>query len=280
MNPPPAFGRARKRLRNTATLAGALLRAHIGNEAPPRQVDLQHFPAQPWNPQAAAYNLPPYLDDRQAWVGVLRELYALPIALPTSLSPQAGLFLHALVLNISPRTVVETGTFTSISALWIAAALQSLGGERRLHSFDTFDEPAWRERWSERGEEQPPRSQRELVESSLRRAGFADLVTLHAGDSAALLPAASELRTSGAQLAFIDGDHSEAGTVRDLRALEHILERGGYIVLHDIYPDQCAHRGPRFVIDHLASLTDARYELCEIYTAPANYGMVVMRRLR
>ncbi|QYU68566.1 hypothetical protein J4558_27910 [Leptolyngbya sp. 15MV] len=58
-----------------------------------------------------------------------------------------------------------------------------------------------------------------------------------------------------------------------------MLNTGGYVVLHDIFPEQCSHEGPRHLLDHVMSVAAGLYEVCEVYTAPLNYGMAVLRRV-
>ena len=68
--------------------------------------------------------------------------------------------------------------------------------------------------------------------------------------------------------------------LQDLRAVEPVLNTGGYIALHDTFPEQCGdHMGPRHILDHLTSEAQGLYEVCELYTAPLNYGMALLRRI-
>ena len=68
------------------------------------------------------------------------------------------------------------------------------------------------------------------------------------------------------------------GVLEDLWAIEPILNTGGYICLHDTFPEQCGdHAGPRHILDHLREVAQGAYELCELYTAPLNYGMALLR---
>jgi cephalosporin hydroxylase len=84
----------------------------------------------------------------------------------------------------------------------------------------------------------------------------------------------------GVQFAFIDGDHTPAGVLRDFRALEPALATGGYVLLHDTIPAQCNHHGPRRLLDTLHENAVGRYEVCELWSAPLNYGLALLRRVR
>jgi predicted O-methyltransferase YrrM len=237
-----------------------------------------------------AWTFPTYLDATQPWVRTLKELYAMPLAFPASLSPPMGLFLHALVRNVRPRCVIEIGTFLGVSTLWMASALEAASDDPphlplaagklhgTIHCFDDFG-PIAPGPWRDASMSDRPRD--EMVRDHLTRASLSHRVTLHKGDSARSVAAASRsLASESVDLAFIDGDHSGPGAVRDFHAVEPLLATGGYIVLHDTFPEQCGdHDGPRRIINEMNSLGRGRYECCEIYTAPLNYGMAVLRRL-
>lgn len=212
----------------------------------------------------------------EAWARVLVSVYENKACWPSSIAPEAGLLLHALVLNIRPRLVVETGTCLGVSTIWMAGALRAIGGGE-LHTFDLYSKPP-----DERlGSSDLFQNRREGVEGRLAAAGVADLVRVHQGDSAAALLAAQDSFSAkgGVQLAFIDGDHSPKGALADFHAVEPVLPIGGYVVLHDLFPEVCNHLGPRWLIDNLSLVTKARYQVCELYTAQTNYGLGVLRRV-
>lgn len=256
-----------------------------------------------------AWQFPRYLDNPATpWIRVLKEIYASPYAFPASIAPQAGLMLFSLVRNIRPRTVVEVGSFVGVSTIWMAAALEDAAGdppngpgsgEGIIHAFDDFGPmPAgpWRE--SVISESRLP-----LVEKHLNRAGLMHRVALHPGKSAEEIVKAREMLRGtlnatlspwgspvgaaagpagrgGVDLALIDGDHSVEGALQDFWAVEPVLNTGGYVLLHDTYPEQCGnHEGPRHIIDHIRSVGQGVYEVCELYTAPLNYGMALLRRV-
>jgi hypothetical protein len=255
-----------------------------------------------------AWAFPAYLDASIPWVGVLKDLYATPWAFPASISPEAGLFLFSLVRNIRPRTVVEVGSFIGISTIWIAAALESAAsdpshgdsGRSVVHSFDDFGPMPpgpWRDL-------DLPTSRLPIIRAAIERAGLAHRAVLRPGDSSVeIVKARSELRATlsaistawgspvigsgagpagrgGVDLALLDGNHTIQGVLQDLWAVEPVLNPGGYLLLHDTFPEQCGdHQGPRHLIDHLPAVAQGRYELCEVYTAPLNYGMALLRRL-
>lgn len=266
-----ALGRARERIRNA--VGGYFLGnspAGITRQSPRRAARSTEGLSR-W-----VEDFPAWLNPSEPWIQSLRALYELPQTFPGSISPQAGLLLHSLVLNLAPRTVVETGTYLSVSTHWIAAALRSLGDDARLWCFDTFDSLEWTHPGSLAALHTP--SQLAFVESALARAGLRDLVTLTAGDSSAGIASCTTLRERGVQLAFLDGDHTPAGVTRDFRSVEPLLDLGGCIVLHDTNPAS-GHDGPRYVLDNLAAVASGRYEKVELCTMPLDFGLAVLRRV-
>lgn len=233
----------------------------------PRLEDIARHPT--------AWSWPGALSDTP-WVRELRRLYDEPLAFPASMSPQCGLMLHGIILNLRPRVVVEVGSFVGASTLWIAGALREVGGQ--LHAFDDFG-PVAAGPWRDAGFEG---DRLELVRARVARAGLEDLVSFHPGDSATRLVGMREhLRAlGGVDVAFIDGDHGIAGATRDFWAVEPVLNTGGYVLLHDTIPDQCGgHLGPRHVLDRANQIGQGLYERCELHLSPLNYGFGILRRI-
>lgn len=261
-----------------AGLAGAS--AAAGGPGP----SLEHYPRPP-RVHPTKWGWPAYLDSGRPWLQSLRELYATPLSFPDSISPEAGLLVHALVRNIQPRVVVEVGAFAGISAHWIAGALlefaegqpADLSAAPRLHVFDLFD-PIRKGPWREA---ELLEDRAEWILGRLRRAGLDHLVMLHRGDSGTMISRMrAELEAAGGvQLAFIDGDHTPAGVLRDFRAIEPVLNTGGYVLLHDTIPAQCTHAGPRKLLDTIDEVGAGRYERMDLYSAPLNYGLGLLRRI-
>jgi predicted O-methyltransferase YrrM len=212
----------------------------------------------------------------QPWARVLVDLYDNDASWPGSIAPEGGLLLQTLVRNIQPTVIVETGTFTGVSTIWLASGLQALG-RGHVHTYDLFRMPP---------REAPAAALfdttvRGSVERRIADAGLAESVTLHEGDSASNLVASHEqLRAAGGvQFAFLDGDHSPEGVLADLRAVEPVLQIGGFVVLHDTFPDVCSWDGPRWLVDNLASVSSATYQVCDLYLAQCNYGLTLLRRI-
>jgi predicted O-methyltransferase YrrM len=241
----------------------------------------------PGDPTFAPFNPWPIPRDLAAltapWARTLATLYRARGSWPACVSPEAGMFIHALVRNIRPRTVVETGTCHGASTIWIASALSAAhedappGTPRpTIHTFDDFSLPsnpdiAGLDLYARR---------EGLVRERLETAGIAEFVRIHKGDSSSsILAARAELdRAGGVQLAFIDGDHTAEGARRDFAAVEPSLNVGGFILLHDVWPTICGCTGPRWLADNINEIGRGRYQVCDLYTAPLNYGLTILRR--
>ncbi|MEN0019942.1 MAG: class I SAM-dependent methyltransferase [Planctomycetota bacterium] len=252
----------------------------------PKLIDLEKHPRK--------WEFPEYLDNpKSVWLQALKALYAEPIVFPASLSPEAGLMLHGLVRNLQPRVIVEIGVFCSISTHWMASALQESGrkpaaepgaehlvgpgGGAEIHCFDDFG-PIHKGPWRDA---EMLEGRLDFVKSRLSAAGLIDYCRFHPGDSSTNVKhEADNLRAlGGIDLAFIDGDHTVPGLMADFKAVEPLLNVGGHVLLHDTFPEQCGHDGPRHLLDHYQQEAEGLYQVIDLYLSPLNYGMGLMRRL-
>ena len=190
--------------------------------------------------------------------------------------------LHSLVRNLVPRVVIEIGVFCSISTQWMASAFMENGAkpesEAIIHCFDDFG-PIHKGPWRDA---EMLSGRLEFVTERLKKAGLLDYVRFHPGDSSTQVTELQETlrQAGGVDLAFIDGDHGVPGVVADFKAVEPVLNTGGYILLHDTYPEQCGnHEGPRYIIDHINELGEGVYEQVELHLHPLNFGMALLRRI-
>lgn len=239
---------------------------------------LDYFPKSHLPEHPRKWDFPAYLDNPGClWLQTLKRMYAMPIAFPASLSPEAGLLLHSLVRNIRPRTVIETGTFIGMSTIWIAAALQENGDGGTVHTFDDFGPihtGPWREVDMLTGRP-------EFVAANIAEAGLAQHVIMHPGNSSFEVRAHHKhfKDVGGVQLAFLDADHGPVGCWQDFWATEPVLNTGGFVLFHDTFPEACGgHMGGRDVLDHLNEKAAGLYEKLDMYLAPMNYGFGLIRR--
>jgi predicted O-methyltransferase YrrM len=281
------------------------------NPPPPADL-LEHFPRlKRREDHPSGWEFPDYLANPDCrWLFALRELYTQPITFPASLSPQAGMLIHSLVRNLRPRVIIEVGMFCSISTHWMASALLengcTPGVDAVIHCFDDFA-PITKGPWRD---DEMPEGRQEFVTDRLTKAGLIDFVRLHPGDSSTnITNAYDELRDlGGVDLAFIDGDHTIPGAVADFVTTETVLNTGGYVILHDTFPNQCGgHKGPRHILDHVRTtrpdparasgritlgrgqaeapdpqpqaVGEGLYDRIDVYLGPVNYGLGLLRRL-
>lgn len=249
------------------------------NKKPLPRNQLQHLQTGPADPHPTRWNFPNYLDNPNCkWLTVLKEMYNNPLSFPASLSPEAGLLVHALVRNIRPKRIIETGTFIGMSTLWIASALHENNDGGIIHTFDNFgpiEKGPWRDA-------ELKENRLEFVASILAKAGLADRVRLHVGNSSFELRAThKELQQAGGvELAFLDADHGITGVQQDFYATEPVLKTGGFILFHDTFPEMCGgHEGPRHLLDNINNTAQGLYEKTDLYLGPLNYGLGLLRRL-
>lgn len=143
--------------------------------------------------------------------GILRRLREATAALPEAhlqIAPEEGQFLQLLVRLLGAHRVLEIGTFTGYSALWMALALPEDG---LLVTCDSSEE--WtaiaREYWQE--------------------AGLAERIDLRLGPASESLAALVEEERGHYDLAFIDAD--KEGYDGYYEACLKLLRSGGLVVV-------------------------------------------------
>lgn len=186
-----------------------------------------------------------------------------------------------MIRNFRPRVIVEIGTFLSVSTHWMAAALMENGQvptEACIHCFDDFG-PIHKGPWRD---EEMLEGRLDWVRERLSHAGLLDYVNFYPGDSSTTVIKHHDLLRSlgGVDIAFIDGDHSVPGALADFHAVAPVLNTGGFIIVHDTFPDQCGgHQGPRYLLDNINTLGKGRYQAIDLYLSPLNFGLGLIRRI-
>lgn len=227
------------------------------------------------NDESWGYEIPEYLQNSiSPWAKTLVKMYREKFTYPASVSPSQGEFLKSLMCNIAPKNVVEIGCFTGISTIWLAAGLEQTGGAGNINSIDLFEDiiPA------------PPYHRAylpnplEYAQNSIASAQLAHRVKFHKSNSVAAGERIHEILSEPIDFIYIDGDHTKEGCEKDFMLFYPHVAIGGYIVLHDIYPEYCNWDGPRYTIDKYIK-NSPHFELMEVQTSPVNYGMAVIRKL-
>jgi predicted O-methyltransferase YrrM len=234
----------------------------------------QHAPPTPVDPgPSARWPIPEYLDRSARWMSRLAALYSGSHAFPASVSPESGLLLHSLARLAAPNKAVEIGCLLGVSSLWLAGALRPAHGDTPslplLHCIDLFGPPFGRSRAVEARRWLRVRRAR----LNLALGGVRARVRVHCGDSAEKA-AALGADQGPIDFAYVDGDHSFEGVVRDLHALVPHLAPGAPVILHDVFPESGCE-GPGLVIGRVNELFPGAFDLCLLRTAPRNYGFAV-----
>ena len=137
--------------------------------------------------------------ERESW---LRTSHGRMVA-----GPEVGALLNLLVRELRPRRVLELGTFTGYSTLWMASALPEGG---RLDTLEINDELE------------------DLIREAFRRAGVADRVRLVIGDALDVLPMVDETY----DLVYIDANKRDY--VAYYQAVVDLVRPGGLILVDDV----------------------------------------------
>lgn len=151
----------------------------------------------------AAHNLP----ESSLLKELRRETY-LKVMMPNMLSgPIQGSILAMLVRMIQPRRVLEIGTFTGYSAIWMASALPEGG---KLITLDCNEELE------------------AMVKRYIRRAQLQEVITPLLGDATELIPTLEETF----DLVFIDAD--KANYLRYYDLIFDKVRSGGFIIADNV----------------------------------------------
>ena len=150
--------------------------------------------------------------ERQSW---LRTSHGRQVS-----GPEVGALLRQFVQLLQPRQVLEIGTFSGYSTLWMASALPEGG---RIDTLEINDE------------------MEDLIRAGFARAGLAGRIRLHIGDALDILPAL----TGPYELVFIDADKRDY--VAYYQAVFDLVAPGGLIVADNVLWDGkvCAEDPPR-----------------------------------
>jgi predicted O-methyltransferase YrrM len=119
----------------------------------------------------------------------------------------------------------------------------------------------------------------DYAQACVLSAGLSHRVKFHKMNSLEMGRRFKELILHPIDFLFIDGDHTWEGCTSDFMNFYPYVSPGGYIMLHDIYPEHCGWDGPRYVIDEWLNY-HPNLKLIEIQTSPSNFGMALIRKLR
>ncbi|MEO1481119.1 MAG: class I SAM-dependent methyltransferase [Myxococcota bacterium] len=147
--------------------------------------------------------------------------------------------------------VVEVGSWMGLSTILIVnGLLLNMNFDARVHAVDTW-------RGSKEHQDFAIVKDDQLFstfEANIAGAGVASWITPHRVDS---VSAASAFEDGSIDAIFIDGDHSEAGCLADLRAYYPKLKASGIFFGHDAAPNSGVTRA----LDRFTAETGRRFQI-------------------
>lgn len=126
--------------------------------------------------------------------------------------PQAGQFLHDLVLKEQPQAIVEIGTSVGYSAIWMGSALKEIG-QGKMWTIESHEERFVK------------------AEKNIEEAGLKDWVVQIKGHAPEVFEKLNSLPLE-IDLAFIDATKHE--TPLYIEALRPRLKKGGWLLIDNV----------------------------------------------
>ena len=160
--------------------------------------------------------------------------------------PHDGRLLRLLTEAVGAQRVVEIGTSTGESAIWLALALRTTGGKLLTHEID------------------PGRVR--IARENFRRAGVADIVTVIEGD------AHETVRQHQAPIDVLFLDADKEGYIDYLEKLLPLVRPGGLIIAHNMGPQMA---DPSYV---KAITTNAALETAFLYMEYGGTSVTLKKR--
>jgi len=190
--------------------------------------------------------------------------------------PDEGLALHqaALAVPVGGSPMLEIGSYCGKSAIYLGTAAR----ERATvlfaldhHRGSEENQPGWE--WHEPDLVDPEVGRIDTLPTfrrSVHDAGLEDVVVALVGDS----PTVGRHWRTPLALLFIDGGHGSEPAHRDYEIWTPLIEPGGLLAIHDVFPDPADGGRPPFEIYTRALGSGAFTELS------ATGSLRVLRRVR
>lgn len=186
------------------------------------------------------------------------DFYYVPVDEIPDISPCELDILWELIASDRFRYYVEVGVGHLGTLLHIAARVKKSGLACRCIGIDAFGELP--EDVQGNNSHQGDVISLSDAENFLASRGLGEVVTLHQGDSAAVLDNILSPIKGTPKLIFIDANHTYEGCRADFEAADMHLRGGDILVFHDTLPAQHPDygRGPRGVVEDCL-LSNAHY---------------------
>jgi predicted O-methyltransferase YrrM len=163
-----------------------------------------------------------------------------------NVSPTDGRLLRMLTESIGAKRVVEIGTSTGESAVWLALGLRKTGGHLFTHEIDE--------------------GRAEIARQNFERAGVNDSITLILGDAHETV----RQHTEPIDVLFLDAD--KEGYLDYLEKLVPVLRPGGLVIAHNMNTGQA---DPDFV---KAITEDPDFETLILLREGTGVGVTLKKR--
>ena len=189
------------------------------------------------------------------------------------MSPAQGEIIRSLVFNTQPKHILEIGCWIGISTIWMASALQEINNNGKITSVDLFGEKLPSKKWIYSYLE----DSYSYTKENISKSGLSEFVNIIQGNSLSIGKKYDDLISEPIDILLIDGDHSIDGCYLDFKLFLPYVKNGGYIILHDIYPEYCGYDGPRWLIDNIINTDNNSYNFIEYITHSINFGIAIIR---
>ena len=173
-----------------------------------------------------------------------------------------GAFLHRWARERLPQgPALEVGTYCGKSAIWIGAAAREVGGTVFTvdhHRGSEENQAGW-----EHHDQSLVDPETGLLDTlptfrrTIHAAGLDDCVLAVIADS----PTFAAYFSTPTALVFIDGGHGEEPANADYDAWSHRVADGGYLAIHDVFPDPADGGRPPYEQIYVPALESGRFRL-------------------
>ncbi|WP_308281243.1 class I SAM-dependent methyltransferase [Pimelobacter sp. 30-1] len=171
-----------------------------------------------------------------------------------------GALLHRIALErLTHGPVLEVGTYCGKSAIYLGAAARQVGGTVFTvdhHRGSEENQAGW-----EHHDTSVVDPELGLMDTlgqfrkNIARAGLEEQVVAVVGQSTTV---AAHWRTP-LSLLFIDGGHGEEPARADFAGWAHWVEAGGYLAIHDVFPDPADGGRPPYELIYLPALASGAF---------------------
>jgi len=200
----------RKTNRRTLVVSGVAIVAVLGMLLSSALAQRRFGPPRATREGDAQLEKPPFAKDanEKKVLGILENIRATQSY--RNVPPEDGRLLRLLAESMNAQNIIEVGTSTGYSAIWMGLALQKTGGKMTTYEIDA--------------------GRAAIARANFERAGMADIITLVEGDAHEEV----ESLKDPIDIIFLDAD--KQGYIDYLNKLLPLVRPGGLVIAHNITP--------------------------------------------